>query len=424
MVAVVRKVTSMKAMAAVVAVGAGERVNVSRVCAEVGVSRKSFYKWVARYRAEGLDGLEERSRRPNRTPGQTAAHTEELVVRLRKELADAGLDHGATTIQWHLGLRKAELEGWRVPSVATIHRILVRRGLVTRSPSKRPKSSWCRFEAPAPNEWWQIDAMGWVIATAAVEVFNVIDDHSRVAVRSRAVVSASGEQAWTTFSLPGDGPRRPRPAGRRGRQQHGSCPRDRPAHGLRVRPSGEPPAPPGHAARVRDRHAVEREPCVQSDRLPHRVGLGPRHGDRRRLHGPCRLRRRGGGRRRAPAPPRRGVRLPVARAVWGEPVGRRPVPYPAACRPQAWAAAAAVVVLDTSVDGSPGVTSLRPGGLRPDRRAAPSAGARFGGSHSTPVSSPAWRATPPPTSSHTPGRRCRIDPGRRPRLVKVLDGRG
>ena len=178
MVAVVRKVTSMKAMAAVVAVGAGERVNVSRVCAEVGVSRKTFYKWVARYRAEGLDGLEERSRRPNRTPGQTAAHTEELVVRLRKELADAGLDHGATTIQWHLGLRKAELEGRRVPAVATIHRILVRRGLVTPSPSKRPKSSWCRFEAPAPNEWWQIDAMGWVIATGAVEVFNVIDDHS------------------------------------------------------------------------------------------------------------------------------------------------------------------------------------------------------------------------------------------------------
>ncbi len=200
MVAVVRKVTSMKAMAAVVAVGAGERVNVSRVCAEVGVSRKTFYKWVARYRAEGLDGLEERSRRLNRTPGQTAAHTEELVVRLRKELADAGLDHGATTIQWHLGLRKAELEGRGVPSVATIHRILVRRGLVTPSPSKRPKSSWCRFEAPAPNEWWQIDAMGWVIATGAVEVFNVIDDHSRVAVRSRAVVSASGEQAWTTFS--------------------------------------------------------------------------------------------------------------------------------------------------------------------------------------------------------------------------------
>jgi transposase len=199
-VAVARKVTSMKAMAAVVAVGAGERVNVSKVCADVGVSRKTFYKWVARYRAEGLDGLEERSRRPKRTPGQTATHVEEHIVRLRKELADAGLDHGATTIQWHLGRRKAELDGQRVPSVATIHRILVRRGLVTPSPSKRPKSSWCRFEAPAPNEWWQIDATGWVVATGAVEVFNVLDDHSRVVARSRAVATASGEEAWTTFS--------------------------------------------------------------------------------------------------------------------------------------------------------------------------------------------------------------------------------
>jgi transposase InsO family protein len=200
MVVVVRKVASMKAMAAVLAVGAGQRVNVTRVCAEVGVTRKTFYKWVARYRAEGLDGLEERSRRPKHTPGQTSVEVEELIVRLRKELGDAGLDHGATTIQWHLGQHKTQLRRQRVPSVATIHRILVRRGLVTPSPSKRPRSSWCRFEASAPNEWWQIDAMGWVIATGAVEVFSVIDDHSRAAMRSRVVVTASGEEAWTTFA--------------------------------------------------------------------------------------------------------------------------------------------------------------------------------------------------------------------------------
>jgi transposase InsO family protein len=197
---VVRKVTSMKAMAAVVAVGAGQRINVSAVCAEAGISRKTFYKWVARYRVEGVDGLGERSRRPHRSPGQTPVEVEEFVVGWRKELADAGLDHGATTIQWHLGQHKVQLAGRRVPSVATIHRILVRRGLVVPAPEKRPKSSWCRFEAPAPNEWWQIDATGWVIATGAVEVFNVLDDHSRVAARSRAVISASGEEAWTTFT--------------------------------------------------------------------------------------------------------------------------------------------------------------------------------------------------------------------------------
>jgi transposase InsO family protein len=200
LVVMARRVTSMKAIAAVVALGAGERINVSGVCREAGISRKTFYKWHARYLAEGLDGLEERSRRPKRSPGQVTGPIEELIVRLRKELADDGLDHGATTIQWHLGHHPDMPRARRVPSGATIHRIMVRRGLVTPTPSKRPKSSWCRFEASAPNEWWQIDATDWVIATGPVKLFNVLDDHSRVIVRSRAVLAATGEQAWTTFS--------------------------------------------------------------------------------------------------------------------------------------------------------------------------------------------------------------------------------
>jgi transposase InsO family protein len=162
------------------------------------VSLKSFYKWVRRYRQLGLDGLEDRSTRPHRSPNQIAADIENEVVRLRKELAEAGLDHGATTIQWHLG-QSPQWRG-RVPSVAGVHRVLVRRGLVNPQPSKRPKSSWKRFEAAAPNERWQIDAMDWVVATGVVRVFNIIDDHSRVAVASLAVAEATSEAAWATFS--------------------------------------------------------------------------------------------------------------------------------------------------------------------------------------------------------------------------------
>jgi transposase InsO family protein len=187
---------SVKLTAAVVAVAEGSGVNVSAVCRDAGVSRKTFYKWVARYRAEGLDGLQDRSRRPVRTPHRLSAGVEDEVVRLRKELADAGLDHGASTIQWHLGRRRSG----RVPSVATVHRVLVRRGLIEPAPKKRPKSSWKRFEAPAPNERWQIDAMDWTIATGVVRVFNVIDDHSRVLTASRAVIEATSEEAWATFS--------------------------------------------------------------------------------------------------------------------------------------------------------------------------------------------------------------------------------
>jgi hypothetical protein len=77
---------------------------------------------------------------------------------------------------------------------------LGRRGLVVPQPSKRPKSSWQRFEAAAPNERWQIDAMDWEIASGLVRVFNIIDDHSRVATRSRAVPEATTDAAWDTFT--------------------------------------------------------------------------------------------------------------------------------------------------------------------------------------------------------------------------------
>lgn len=190
---------SVKATAAAYALDDDARrsINVTEVCAQGGVSRAVFYKYVNRVREHGIDGLEERSRRPRSSPQQIPVGVEDRVVRLRKELADAGLDHGATTIQWHLG-RDGDVG--RVPSAATIHRVLVRRGLVVAQPKKRPKTTLRRFEAPAPNEWWQIDHTDWVIATGIVKIFNIIDDHSRVSIRSRAVTEATGEQAWTTFS--------------------------------------------------------------------------------------------------------------------------------------------------------------------------------------------------------------------------------
>jgi transposase-like protein len=191
------RVLSMKVIAAVAAFVAGEPINVSEVCRAGGVSRKTFYKWAARCRAEGLGGLEPRSRAPRSSPRRVEAVVEDEIVGCRQRLADRGLDHGATTVHWHLSQDPA----WqgRVPSVATIHRVFVRRGLVTPQPKKRPKGSWQRFEAPAPNEWWQIDAMDWVIRPGVVQVFNIIDDHSRVSVRSRAVSNATSVEAWTTF---------------------------------------------------------------------------------------------------------------------------------------------------------------------------------------------------------------------------------
>jgi transposase InsO family protein len=190
------KVIPMRLFASIVALDEGLVVNVTRTCGEAGVSRKTFYKWLARYRAGGHEALVERSRRPLRSPGATPAEVEDWVVRTRKELGDAGLDCGAVTIHWHL--QRAGIDA-RVPAVSTVHRILVRRGLVVAQPSKRPKASLHRFEAPAPNECWQIDATGWETLAGPVKVFNIIDDHSRVLIRPMACDGETADNAWAAF---------------------------------------------------------------------------------------------------------------------------------------------------------------------------------------------------------------------------------
>jgi len=175
----------------------GTRVNVRALCADLGIAPKTFYKWAERYRAEGLEGLEERSRRPLRSPGRISAVVEDAIVEMRKRLAEEGLDGGAATIRWHLA-RQGTV---KPPSEATVWRALVRRGFVVPEPKKRPKSSLRRFEAPAPNEWWQIDATDWVlVGGTTVEIINVLDDHSRVCADSLAVATATTEAAWRAFS--------------------------------------------------------------------------------------------------------------------------------------------------------------------------------------------------------------------------------
>jgi hypothetical protein len=70
----------------------------------------------------------------------------DLIVELRKKLTATGLDAGPDTIVWHL----AHHHDITI-SRATVARHLNRTGLVIPEPTKRPKSSFIRFEASMPN---------------------------------------------------------------------------------------------------------------------------------------------------------------------------------------------------------------------------------------------------------------------------------
>ena len=67
-----------------------------------GVSEGWVSKLISRYRIEGDNAFEPRSRRPVTRLNATPAETVELIVELRTRLAGQGLDAGPDTIVWHL----------------------------------------------------------------------------------------------------------------------------------------------------------------------------------------------------------------------------------------------------------------------------------------------------------------------------------
>jgi transposase InsO family protein len=152
------------------------------LCEEFEISRPTGYEWLRRYTASGIAGVAEKSRRPRRSPRQTAAEIEERVVELRQQRPD----WGARKLQVLLAQ-----EGITLP-IITVHRILLRRGLVR--PEDRFRAAVERFERGTPNQLWQMDfksPLGW---EAPVGPLSVLDDHSRYAIALRGT--------WTTQAEP------------------------------------------------------------------------------------------------------------------------------------------------------------------------------------------------------------------------------
>jgi transposase InsO family protein len=156
---------------------------VAQVAAAYAVSRQWIYKLLGRYREEGDQAFEPRSRQPHSQPTAIPAATVELILRLRHQLTRQGLDAGAQTIAWHL----AEQHQLTV-SEATIWRKLQQAGLITPAPKKKPKTAYICFAAEQPNEMWQVDFTHYRLTRpdgtpgADVEILCFLDDHSRYAL--------------------------------------------------------------------------------------------------------------------------------------------------------------------------------------------------------------------------------------------------
>ena len=161
----------------------GGRDNMSDLCREYEISRPTGYLWVERFHETGsFQALEEKSRRPHRSPKRTPDELEQKVVQARKQYG------------WGAPKLKIILDGAGVDlSKNTIHRILKRRGLVEKKVGQEVATG--RFERSQPNELWQMDFKGeYVGEPGDCYPLAILDDCSRFSLGVFALSATSYEQ--------------------------------------------------------------------------------------------------------------------------------------------------------------------------------------------------------------------------------------
>ena len=131
--------------------------SVTQLAEGFGVSRKTAYKWLDRFRQEGVEGMEERSRAPHHHPNATKA---EVVL--------AVLGAKAAHPSWGPAkLQPGPQEPWEVvaawPAPSTRGAILARHGLVTPRRRRRRVTPWSQpfRHCNGPNTVWCADFKGW-----------------------------------------------------------------------------------------------------------------------------------------------------------------------------------------------------------------------------------------------------------------------
>jgi len=135
----------------------GRRRSFNALCKQYGISEKTGYKWLARFRAFGPEALADSSHQPHSCPHETPVRQRELLAALRRSHPT----WGARKLRTVLSLEYPELP-W--PAASTITTLLHREGLIqARRRRRRPGSPGGTrgpVAAAAPNALWTIDYKG------------------------------------------------------------------------------------------------------------------------------------------------------------------------------------------------------------------------------------------------------------------------
>ena len=173
-----------------------EGEQMSQMCREFGISRKTGYKIFDRYKEHGLEALTDRSRRPVRYANQLPHQVEAAIIRLKKDKPH----WGARKIKELLVRRLAG--DVRVPAKSTIHAVLDRHGLVKRrGPRRRYATGTPLSLGQAPNDLWCADYKGEFRLGNKLYCYplTVTDHASRYLLLCEALESTREDLAFTAF---------------------------------------------------------------------------------------------------------------------------------------------------------------------------------------------------------------------------------
>lgn len=145
---------------------------VTDICSHARIPRPTFYVWWVKYRQDGFNGLEPKSRRPNvihRTDDSIIVR----IVELRKQY-----NWGPSKIAGYLARNGISI------SHNTAYRVICKAGLD--NPVNGPRKVWgkTRFQRNKPNEMWQCD---WKLTSEDMWMVTFLDDYSRFVVGSTVV---------------------------------------------------------------------------------------------------------------------------------------------------------------------------------------------------------------------------------------------
>ena len=162
---------------------AKETKNFSALCREFGITRKTGYKWVERYK-ENAD-LSDKSRKPFTIANRTPIETEERIVVLRAE----NPGWGAKKLKEVL-----ERQGHEIPCVKTVNNILNRYSCISAEESRKHQA-FTRFEKEHCNEMWQTDFKGEfrMADNNYCYPLNIFDDHSRFVIKIAPALSTANK---------------------------------------------------------------------------------------------------------------------------------------------------------------------------------------------------------------------------------------